>query len=341
MAAMSMVPPAFGWKHKKDFLKAVLLHPGQNMWGDWRADGEPFIDGLVYAADHIRFDEAVWRKCVDHAAEKGLNAVVIDLGEWMQFPSHPELAVKGSWTAEAVRAELARMRKLGLEPLPKLNFSAGHDSWLKEYHRMVGTSRYYEVCRDLIRDVAEIFDHPRYLHIGFDEEESKHQYTYAYVVVRLKELWWHDLKFFTDTIEKNGMRPWMWSDYWWHHPDTIKRCPRDIVHSNWYYDERCAGFDLATVADKERNMLELFEKLDKIGCDQIPCSSNWMSPFRTEHKIKNTNAIGGLYEFTRKIIGPNAFLGYMATAWGSCTQESLEINLETIDQIAAAVGNNA
>lgn len=34
---------------------------------------------------------------------------------------------------------------------------------------MISTPIYYKVCEDLIVDVADIFDHPRFLHIGYDE----------------------------------------------------------------------------------------------------------------------------------------------------------------------------
>ena len=63
----------------------------------------------------------------------------------MEFPSHPELAVKGSWSPERMQKELERLRGLGLEPIPKLNFSAMHDEWLGDYGRMLCTDEYYRV----------------------------------------------------------------------------------------------------------------------------------------------------------------------------------------------------
>ncbi|MBQ1229154.1 MAG: uracil permease, partial [Firmicutes bacterium] len=41
---------------------------------------------------------------------------------------------------------------MGITIIPKLNFSTNHDVWLGEYSRMVSTSIYYGVCRDLIND---------------------------------------------------------------------------------------------------------------------------------------------------------------------------------------------
>ena len=104
-----------------------LFHMGVNMWSDQPVDswgpykGEEELS-LVCKADHLRFDEGVWRRITAHMAESGMNLVVIDLGEALKYASHPELAVKGSWEIDRFRAELARLRKIGLEPIPKLNF---------------------------------------------------------------------------------------------------------------------------------------------------------------------------------------------------------------------------
>ena len=72
--------------------------------------------------------------------------------------------------------------------------------------------KYYQVCAVLIRDVAEIFDCPRFMHLGYDEETDGHQRKYKYCVVRQGDRWWHDFLWFVKETEKTGMRPWIWSD---------------------------------------------------------------------------------------------------------------------------------
>lgn len=84
---------------------------------------------------------------------------------------------------------------MGLEPVPKLNFAAGHDIWLGEYSRMVTTKKYYEVCGHLIEEVAHIFDKPRFFHLGMDEENAEDQRYLDLVVIRQNDLWWHDFNF--------------------------------------------------------------------------------------------------------------------------------------------------
>ncbi len=64
---------------------------------------------------------------------------------------------------------------MGIEPIPKLNFSAAHDAWLKDYSRMVSTLGYYEVCRNPDPGVRLLFD-TRFFHLGMDEETHAHLY---------------------------------------------------------------------------------------------------------------------------------------------------------------------
>ena len=49
------------------------------------------------------------------------------------YDSHPEIAVKNAWTPQRLRKEFQRLRDAGLEPIPKLNFSAGHDKPVATY----------------------------------------------------------------------------------------------------------------------------------------------------------------------------------------------------------------
>ena len=108
-------------------------------------------------ADYLRTDETVWRSLTDALGKSGANMLIIDMAEGVFLPSHPELAVKGTWSIEKFQKELARLRAMGLEVIPKMNFSTCHDSWLKDYQRMVSTQKYYQVCADVIKDVVDIF----------------------------------------------------------------------------------------------------------------------------------------------------------------------------------------
>ena len=310
-------------------MRGMFLQFGNNMWSDvpvkdWALTKKEDL-AEVSSLDVLRFDEEVWRRLTDRMVQKGFNAVVMDLGEGCIYPSHPELAVKGSWSAERLQKELARLRGIGIEPIPKLNFSTCHDTWLKEYGRMVSTPEYYRVCADVIRDVCEIFDKPRLLHLGYDEENFGNQRKYAYAVVRQGELWWHDFLFFVKTVEKLGMRPWIWSDYIWRHKDEfLSRMPKSVMQSNWYYRQ---WFDFESIPKERRVHLESFLTLEKAGFDQIPCGSNWACD----------ENIAGLVRFCRKNIAPERLKGFLMTTWGPTLPNHEAKLLRGIDLAAAAM----
>ena len=196
-----------------------------------------------------------------------------------------------------------------------------------------------QVCRDVIRDTYEMFDKPRYLHIGYDEESFGHQR--GFKCVRTDELWWHDFLFFVNTVEKLGMRAWMWSDYGWRHPEFADKCPLSVIQNNWYYDEDLDGFDLQKMSAGclSRKILELFRKLDKRGFEQVPCSSNWCSVTRKKAGRNNDMCMGNLVDFCRKNISASNLKGFMMAAWTDCESkgESLKCNLRAIAQLKSAL----
>ena len=302
----------------------ALLHMGTNMWSDVPVKSwGPFKSEdlhLVCQADHLRFDEAVWQTLTERMQQVHMNMVVIDLGEAIQYQSHPELAVKGSWPVERFRKELARLRAIGLEPIPKLNFSTTHCTWLKEYRRQISTPAYYRVCTDLVREVCAIFDMPRFFHLGYDEETAAHQSQYTFVVVRQGELWWHDFLFFVKEVERHGVRPWIWSDYCWSHPEEfLKRMPRSVLQGNWYYG---ASFEPA-----KQVAVQTYLDLDKAGFEQIPTGSNW----------SNDVNFKGTVAFCRKNLSPQRLKGFLMAPWFFTLKKWQEKNLQAIEQVAEMI----
>ena len=311
-------------------IRAALLHLGTNMWCDavpdsWNGGIPP---AAVTASDRLKFDEGVWRQLTARMAEKGLNMLVVDLAEAVRYPSHPELAAKDAWSPDKMRDEVARLKAMGIEAVPKLNFSTGHDIWLGEVSRMVSTPRYYEVCADLIRDVAEIFGRPRLFHIGYDEETAEHQKKYQFVCMRQGALWWRDFLWFVKEVEKAGMRPWMWSDVAWRHDDFIPRCPKGVLQSNWYYGD---VFDDAKLPDKLKVRLDTFDKLDRAGFDQVPCGSNLYVDVNLERLIADC----------RRRIDPERLKGFLMAPWLFTLPSSREKLLRCIDIAGAELAERA
>jgi len=163
-----------------ELLWGYLVHLSFNLWSDREIPDD--VQHSSYKPDFF-FDDSLWSDVLREMAEAGINMVVIDLGDGVIYESHPEIAVNDAWTVDHLRDELDKMRGMGLEPVPKLNFSTCHDVWLAQYSRCVSTDAYYDVCRDLIAEVIEIFNKPRFFHLGMDEETLFHQRHHNYVVI--------------------------------------------------------------------------------------------------------------------------------------------------------------
>jgi hypothetical protein len=313
-------PYGAAWKaDEKKFVWGELFHLSTNMWSDYRKGEYP--DELInrskqnyktraWYSDKLLTTDELWYSVTGKMRDAGMNMVVIDLGDGVEWPSHPEIAVEGAWSVEKLRKEIQRVRAMGLEPIPKLNFSTAHDAWLGEYQRMVSTKIYYGVCADLIRDVAEIFDRPRFLHLGYDEETAGHQSwgCYGHIVVRAGSQWWHDFNFLRNEVEKNGMRAWIWSDYIWHHEkEFLDRMSRDVLQSNWYYYNSMVKPTNHPKPEMCRPWIEAFEKLDKAGFDQIPCGST----------CECDENFGELVPWCRQRISKDRLKGFLMAPWSS------------------------
>ena len=92
----------------KELYWGNLVHLGYNMWYDEDAAVPEAVKARTpsynFASRKLRFDRPTWDAMIDRSVEQGVNMVVIDLGEGVQYESHPELAVEGSWTVEELRA---------------------------------------------------------------------------------------------------------------------------------------------------------------------------------------------------------------------------------------------
>lgn len=328
-------------------IRSLYLEFGTNMWCEWPTVqmGKTYEEAVEKILPNRRpalkvlRDDAVWQRVTDYAAAKGVNMVVLDLGEALIYPSHPELAVEGSWNTKQMRAEIKRLNALGMEVVPKLNFSQTHNGWMKEYRRMICTPEYYKVCEDIIADVVDIFGNPRYFHIGFDEETIDNQPQFMYKCCRTGELWWDDLMFFIRTVEGHGARVWMWSDYGWRHPDFYERCPKSVIQQNWFYDDWHEGFDAISETAKGYPRVKGFSELEKHGYDQVPCGTNWVGHIRRKQGVGADDVMAGVVDIARKRVSKEHLYGLMIALWDKVIPEN-EANLKHgIDLFADALSN--
>lgn len=286
---------------------ALLLHLSFNMWDE--------------KDNSLQLSDALWNDALAKMVSAGLNMVVIDLGDAVQYESHPEIVIKKAWTKQRLGDELLKIRKMGLEPIPKMNFSACHDLWLGPYARMLSTKEYYTVCSDLIAEVIELFDTPRFFHLGMDEENVANQKESDMMIVRQKDLWWGDLYFLFGEVVKRGSRPWVWSDYVRYEPEKFaKMMPKFVVQSNWYN-----GMNF----DPEKNReVKAYMTLESQGYDQVPGGSNYYDG--TDKNIMNN------VQFCNEHIADSRLLGFIQSPWRKTVEEYRGNILRAIEQMGEA-----
>ncbi len=310
---------------------AYLIHLGTNCHLQW-GPAEVREEKSRYAPrDFLLCETEVWNTVTEKMAGAGVNMLVIDLAEGVKYESRPELAVRNSWTPKRLRGELDRLRKMGIEPVPKLNFSACHDDWLGEYSRMVSTDIYYRVCGDLISEVSDIFDSPRFFHIGMDEETAVDQKNLDHVVIRQHDLWWEDLYFLAGEVEKAGSRAWVWSDAFWNNQEVFaEKMPRKILQSNWYYGKGFSGEEVvveSAFSVRAQDQIDTYIKLDKLGFDQVPAGSNHRYPGNFIKTVK----------FCVENLSPEKLAGFFQTPWRPATRAFYEHHMEAIEGVRSSL----
>lgn len=294
---------------KNEFMWATLVHLGTNLWFEEGNEHGMDEDKLwkFPASKDLRFDRTVWENYILRMKECGVNTIVLDVADALKYDSHPEIAVNGAWTPDEMRAEIKRLNDMGIEVIPKLNFSSCHDEWLGVYSRMLSTPIYYQVCKDLIDEVCEIFK-PRFVHLGMDEEVFENQKDYDFVVIRQHDLWWHDFYYLVQCVENNGARAMMFSDHARHYPEEfVEKVPKSVVQCVWYYFNKF-GDDMDEMCEVRVRPLKT---LDEAGYDIFPTGS-------IEYFDEN---LLNLTKYCAENISKEHLLGFMQTTWESVTPE--------------------
>lgn len=249
---------------------AYLIHLSDHMWDDENTEPRGWYIPQRYTENN-NTDIEIWDKTVAYLAECKYNMLLVDVGDAIKYESRPEISAPDAWDKDFLKKKLDEARALGLEPIPKLNFSCGHHTWLKQYRRMVSTPEYYAAVADVIREVCEVFGYPRFIHFGMDEENwsGKAKLREIYIT-RSEYLWWHDMNFYFAQAEKYGAQPWVWSDdYWLYSEAFLKNMPKSVIQSNWFYGR----FRVYEAGDKKNKRISTYEELDAEGYTQIPCMS--------------------------------------------------------------------
>lgn len=283
-----------------------LIHLSEHIWDDEASPPRgPYLEPDYKPANES--DLETWDTVTRALPTYGINTLIIDLGDAVQYDSHPEISAPDAWSKEFLKKKLDELRAMGIRPIPKLNFSAAHDTWFKGFNRMIATPAYYAACADLIKEVCELFDYPPFFHLGMDEEIEKYQAFYTMTTVRNEALWWHDLNFLFRECEKHGARPWIWStcSYNKFKDSFLKNMPKSVLMScggnGKYYGPTASPERQADTQKK----IEQFLFLNDNGYDLIPLCSTWM------YYRNPLQALG----LAKDLLNPEQVKGFIMATW--------------------------
>jgi hypothetical protein len=293
-------------------------------------DDEKTAKWAQYYHPNLTCEDDIWDMIISKIAESGANMVIIDLGDGVKYSSHPEIAVKGAWEVSKLKKAIKKIKAKGLEPIPKLNFSTAHKTWLHEYKYMVSSKIYYNFCSDIINEVIDIFEKPRFIHLGMDEETCDHQSSYEYTVIRRGNQWWKDFYFLVDKVESNNIRSWIWSDNVWRNKEEfLRKMPKTVLQSNWVYEERNPMFNENNEPGDE--LAQAFIDLEEHGFDQVPAGSLWLNGH-----WNNFKNFDNLVKHNKRIIAPERLKGFMQTIWMPTVKPCLNTHYQAIQLIKEA-----
>ncbi len=192
------------------------------------------------------FDLAAAQDLLPLMASHGMNTLIVDVEDGVQYKSHPEMTRHYSVPIEQMRTLAEGARGFGIDVIPKLNFSKSgqhlHDMWMRPHwehvHWLKRMDEYYAAARDVIAELTEIMQPARFFHIGMDEDHSRSVAQYVDAMETLRAL-----------VVQQGLRPVVWNDSC-HFAVTkaaqvhAEKCAaaeqhisKDIVHVLWDYGE--------------------------------------------------------------------------------------------------------
>jgi hypothetical protein len=127
-------------------------------------------------------------------------------------------------------------------------------------------------------------------------------------------------------VECRGVRPWVWSDFIWNHPeDFVQRMPHSVLQSNWYYGPK---FEFAADdKDIQKTYVAAYRQLEAAGYDQVPTCSIGDS-------VENTALT---VNYCRQWIGPQRLKGFLQTTWAPTIEPCRQKLLDAVDLLARAI----
>ncbi len=211
--------------------RAVMLDPARVMERkDYYRDLLPWLKAWGYNTLHFHITD--------------------DQGSALAFPSHPELAKDGAFTADEMADFVREAKGHRIAVVPELE-SLGHTRFitsLPRYKRLGGRGKRSgfnaidpdrketrKLLQELLEDTATLFP-AEVLHVGLDEVNLSGLPQYK--TLPEEEVWKPFAKhaaWVHRTVRKLGRRPAMWGDHCLSAPKMLGRYDKDVILVDWHY----------------------------------------------------------------------------------------------------------
>ena len=258
-----------------------------------------------------RYDKETALDAASAAARAGMNLLIVDVKDAVVYRRLPELRRRYSVPMDELVEIAERAKELGLEVVPKMNFSLSpqhrHSQWF-EPHQSSPPSR--DFWRRGLAAVDEVVDavKPRIVHVGMDEDDTRSPEEYREDLLRLHR-----------ELDRRGLRMAMWADVchrWraqqrWKEIPAIQSLPRDVILMPWHYGEAPR---------------EWIERLVGWGFEVVGAAGCWLKkPRRPKDRdpLENTRAWASAI---RELGGA----GVVVTNWMKCSRDNRATILRTI-----------
>lgn len=242
------------------------------------------------------FDLETGLEIVSAMAKAGMNLLVVDCADGVEYKTHPELKRRYTVPMSHLETLAKAAHDTGIDVVPKLNFSKSgrnqHDMWLKPHWDwrswLKNMDDYYAVAEDAIGELVLACQPRRFFHIGMDEDHYRSVPQYVDAVMTLRRM-----------IKKHGLRTVIWNDSCHDKKTSIaqahaekcraaeKLLPKDIVEVLWDYEK-------AHAPAVKRIVAQGFEV--------------WGAPGRTLDQVKKW----------RSAVKSNGGKGLLMTHWRKC-----------------------
>jgi hypothetical protein len=184
-----------------------------------------------------RFDLDLALEVVESMSRVGINLLVVDCADGVVYKSHPELRRPYSADMKALQTIAKRAATLGIEVVPKLNFSQGseeHNLWFRPHNFPFDTSEYWRKATELIDELIGVCQPGRFFHIGMDEDFGRSHAQYVKAILTLRSI-----------LKQRHLRAVVWNDAaTMDGPHEVfgEKClfaetkiPKDVVQVPWCY----------------------------------------------------------------------------------------------------------